>query len=180
MKIQEIFKSDKFTKYIIAVGIFGILLLFFSSFEDKTNKVQNKITYDESEYVKNIENQLEEIISHTEGAGKTKLMITLENGIEYKYATEERNSVDESSDIKDHENKSIQKRDSKESNYIVIDGQNGREALIERAIQPKVRGVAVLCEGGDNPIIKNEIIQIVTTVLDISSTKVSVSKIKCE
>ncbi len=180
MKLEEILKSDKFTKYIVAAGLIGIALLFFSSMETSHKPEKEKEIQTESEYIICMENKLEEMLSFTDGAGKTKIMITLENGVEYKYAAEERNSFDEARDIKNHENESVQKRDSKESNYIVIDGQNGREALVERKIQPKIRGVAVLCEGGDDPVIKNEIIQIVTTVLDIPSTKVSVSKIKSE
>ena len=180
MKAEEILKDKRYNKYIVVIGVAGILLLFFSSVFETVPKEKEQEFTNEQEYILSMEKRLEELIGFTEGAGKTKLMITLENGVEHKYATEERNSFDEARDMRNKENETVQKRDSKEKNYIVIDGKNGREALIERSIEPKIRGVAVLCEGGDNPVIKSEIIQIVTTVLDIPSTKVSVSKIKSE
>jgi len=43
---------------------------------------------------------------------------------------------------------------------------------------PKVKGVAVVCEGGDIPSVKQQINEIVTSVFDIPSTKVSIAKMK--
>ena len=177
LNIGDFFKSEKFNKYLIVCGAVGILLLFFSEIPLKS-KSPNKTDNTETEYVRELEEKLKSMISDLDGAGETKIMITLENGVEYKYAFQERKSQDISEDIQNEENKSLQKRDSSENNYIIVDGEKGREALIERKIQPRIRGVAVLCSGGDRAVVKNEVIQIVTTVLDIPSTKVSVSKIK--
>lgn len=177
IKVGKLFKSEKFSKYLIICGAVGILLLFFSEMPIKSKKPP-KADNSDVEYVRDLEEKLKNMISDLEGAGETKIMITLENGVEYKYAFQERKSQDISEDIQNEDNKSLQKRDSSENNYIIIDGEKGREALVERKIQPKIRGVAVLCRGGDSAAVKNEVIQLVTTVLDIPSTKVSVSKLK--
>ena len=44
------------------------------------------------------------------------------------------------------------------------------------SIEPKVRGVVVVCEGGDNPLVVAHVMDAVTKALDISSDKVCVTK----
>lgn len=46
-----------------------------------------------------------------------------------------------------------------------------------KSIEPTVRGVAVVCDGGDNPVTKEKIIDVVTKALNISSSRVSVTKL---
>jgi stage III sporulation protein AG len=50
-----------------------------------------------------------------------------------------------------------------------------RGNAIQTVITPRVRGVAVICEGGDNVIVKQKIIELVSRVLGISSTRISVT-----
>lgn len=44
------------------------------------------------------------------------------------------------------------------------------------SIEPKVRGVVVVCGGGDNPIVVSRILEAVTKALSISSDKVCITK----
>lgn len=53
-------------------------------------------------------------------------------------------------------------------------GKNA-EMLLETQM-PKVRGVIVVCDGGDNIIVQEKVIRAVTGVFAISSTRVSVMK----
>lgn len=46
-----------------------------------------------------------------------------------------------------------------------------------KSIEPTVRGVAVVCDGGENPVTKEKIIDVVTKALNISSSRVSVAKL---
>lgn len=46
-----------------------------------------------------------------------------------------------------------------------------------KSIEPTVRGVAVVCDGGENPVTKEKIIDVVTKALNISSSRVSVTKL---
>lgn len=46
-----------------------------------------------------------------------------------------------------------------------------------KSIEPKVRGVAVVCDGGDDPVTKEKILDVVTKALDIPSSRVSVTKL---
>lgn len=50
-----------------------------------------------------------------------------------------------------------------------------RETSVKTIITPTVRGVAIVCEGGDNILIKEKIVNTVARVLGISTARVSVT-----
>lgn len=77
-------------------------------------------------------------------------MITFDQGIEYIYAKEEKNTDDKSLTSKTDEYAEGSKK-SGENEYIIIDTENGEQALLITEKAPKVRGVVVVCEGGGNP-----------------------------
>ncbi|MEG1043724.1 MAG: stage III sporulation protein AG [Oscillospiraceae bacterium] len=177
-KISSLKESKSFSKYILYIGILGMILILISSLgQNKSSKssAQND-GKGESEYIKTMETRLKSLICATEGAGKTEVLITLESGVEYVYAKEERLSSDLSEDISQSESKRVQKSDNTENKYILVDGENGKKALIQKEIEPVIQGVVVVCEGGDKQVIKHQITEIVTTALNIPSTKVCVIK----
>ena len=51
----------------------------------------------EYSYAEDLEKRLTNIVSSISGAGKTKVMVTLENGVESVYAADEKQSVERSS-----------------------------------------------------------------------------------
>lgn len=60
---------------------------------------------------------------------------------------------------------------SVESVYL----ENGSTKTKE--IEPRIRGVLVLCEGGDDPVAVGKVSEAVTKALDISSAKVCIEKL---
>lgn len=58
--------------------------------------------------------------------------------------------------------------------YIYLD--DGK--TLQKINEPTVRGVVVACEGADSALVCSDITQMLTTVLDIPSTKVCISKLK--
>ena len=53
--------------------------------------------------------------------------------------------------------------------------QNGTTKTKE--IAPKIRGVLIVCEGGDDPVVAARISDAVTKALDISTAKVCIVKL---
>ncbi|MCL1788772.1 MAG: hypothetical protein FWG33_00255 [Oscillospiraceae bacterium] len=50
-----------------------------------------------------------------------------------------------------------------------------RGSGVRTVITPKVRGVAIICEGGDDIIVKQKIVELVSRVLGIATTRISVT-----
>ncbi len=150
--------ENKRPMILVATGLLLMILLLFSSFDTKV-KSANTVSCENStlSYTEETEQKLENIISLIDGAGRCKVMLTLDTSEENIYA----------SDINDEK-----------SEYVVIKTSSDEGGLLLKIIQPKIRGVAVVCDGGDSYITVNNITEAVCSALGISSTRVSVKKMK--
>lgn len=164
----------KYKNIIIIAGIVGIGMIFLSSFlggnsgssKEETKAVNTNIPG--TEYTDKIESNLTEMISKIDGAGEPKVLVTLENGAQTEYATEKKTDSQTAQD---------KKSGKTETTYITVKDKDGSEKAIPiTEYAPKVRGVVVVCSGGENPLVKQRIINSVTTALNIPSSHVCVTK----
>lgn len=161
---RDFIKTNKKTFICFIAGLLGILLIFLSEAfpnAQKKNKDGEK-TY--VSYSNETEEKLADIISKVEGAGKTKVFLTIEESEEYVYAQ------NISSDRKDK----AQQNEDKE--YVIVDGSGGKSGLLVKTVNPKIRGVAIVCEGGDDPAVQQRIYSCVSASLGISTARISISK----
>lgn len=162
-------------KIIVVIGLVGITLILFSSvFEtnDKTAVQTSKLTA--TDYCNSLESQLSEQIKEVVG-GDVKVMITLESGVEYIFASEAKNNESEIEDSDDDKKQKLQKDKQSQNNYILYKDENGNEVpLVVTEIMPSVKGVVVGCENGDNDYVCSIVKSLVTTALDVSYDKVCV------
>lgn len=56
--------------------------------------------------------------------------------------------------------------------YVYLDD----DKTLSKVLEPKIRGIAVACTGGDDPVVKEKITKMLTTVLSVSTSCISVSK----
>ena len=179
--LTELCLNDKYKKVIIIAGIIGIALIFFSGFiksEKKDQEVNQKAESTSiDDYVKQLEANLTNMVSCIKGAGDCKVMVTIENGAQTIYATEGKKNTEDTEDSSNGELKRRQKSDDSETKYITVKGPNGEEeALAITEEQPTVKGVVVVCSGGDDPEVQQRIINAVTTALNITTKRVCVTK----
>ena len=105
-----------------------------------------------------------------EGVGDPTVLVTLEKDAEQVYATEEKIST---------QTAQSNANDNRETNYIIVKDANGNQRAIKvTEVQPVVKGVVVVCSGADNPVVQQNVIDAVTTALNITSVKVCVIKAK--
>lgn len=57
--------------------------------------------------------------------------------------------------------------------YVYLDDSTTKT----KEIEPRIRGVLVVCKGGDEPVVVERITEAVTKVLDISTAKVCITKL---
>ena len=168
-KVNEFISKikNKNVVFIIILGLSGIFLIFLSEVFSEERKMesiesQNPLyTFLEDAY--SLESRLEEAIFKIDGAGKTDVTITFNSSKEYFYA----------------ENSSENKGDREtetETEFVILKSDNGEEPIILKTNEARVRGVLVVCEGGNNPFVCEKILEAVCALLDISSNKVSVAK----
>lgn len=119
-------------------------------------------------YISDLEERLTSMISSIDGAGATRVMITLESGNEDVYL----HNYDYGEDVDSSGAGNREMRDE----YVIVNAENGEKGIVVRVKEPEIRGVAVVCEGGGNSYVRAEIIATVTALLNISSARVSVVK----
>lgn len=179
-KFDDFTKNPKFVRIIIIIGLVGIGLILLSGLlpeksitED--NQTNSQVAYVSlAQYENNLEQSLADIISSIDGAGKTRVMLTMDSTVEQVYATDKTMSQKDS--INSGEDTETNKDTSANSTYITVELSDGtQQTVLLKEIQPKVRGVLVVCNGGDNSVVKEKIVDAVTKALDISSSRVSVA-----
>ena len=170
--ISEIFKDNKRSKIIILICIILVLFLFLSELfthNDKKEK-EDEAVYSSSKYTAELENKLENIVSSIDHAGKCKIMITLDTGEENVYARESKNQSEDKTEFS---------KSSDEYEYVILKNSSSKEnGMLLKVVEPNVRGVAIVCEGGDKATVKEDIICAVSSVLDIKSNQISITKMK--
>ena len=92
------------------------------------------------------------------------------------YKVEDRNAQDCRKLFSDAKRVSLKSTDKNtlEQDVTVIDGKDGKQALVVTELEPTVKGVVVVCEGGGDIKVVENLTNAVTTALNISSTRVSV------
>ena len=166
---------DKKTKLLLLIGLLGVILIVASEFfsnSDKEKGIENNciseqnISEDETEiYKQQIQKELMEILNKIEGVGKCEVMITVEGTTEYVYAE----------NLNDYTDNDGTKQSNKHENNIVMIEENGeKKALVKKIIKPKINGVVVVCEGGDDVRIKERVLKAASTALNISTGKICV------
>lgn len=115
------------------------------------------------EYKKDIQKELEKIITQIDGAGKCSVMVTFDNATENVFAY---NSTREKDD----------KGEKQRNEYVIVKNNGDETPIVVKEIQPSIRGVIVVCEGGDNVKVKQDITESISCVFSIPSSRISVNK----
>lgn len=162
-------------KLLLVLALFaaGVIILvtdeFVNSMSDKSEKLsESNEQMSAGDYVSDLEERITSIISSIDGAGATRVMITLESGNEDVYL----HNYDYGEDVDSSGAGNRELRDE----YVIVNAENGEKGIVVRVEEPEIRGVAIVCEGGGNSYVRAEIIATVTALLNISSARVSVAK----
>lgn len=168
----EAFKNPKL---IMFLGIAGMILILISSFFSGNSKSSNAgnsangITAEK--YRKELEKSITEIVKSITGSSKIKVIITLESGIKYSYA----DITEGASSNKSDDNSASESTETKQSYITIKDSDGSEKALLVTTQMPEIRGVAIVCEGGDNAEINEKISNAVTAALNITSKRVYIA-----
>lgn len=132
----------------------------------KTPKKTKEETFEEQNYADTAEKKLEEAIGTMEGVGKVKVIVTLASSSE---------KVVE----KDTE-RSEQKTEQTTRETTVYEENSEREQIpyVSKEISPAIEGVVVIAEGGDKPVVVQNITEAVQALFSVESHKIKVVKMK--
>lgn len=173
--INKLTEKIKSPKALVAAGLAGILLICLSSFlgtgDKQTPEAPSNDSITAEEYRAQLEESITDIVKSITGSSNVKVVITLESGIKYSYA-----DIREGVSANKTESSSTSTSSESKQTYITVKTSDGGEqALLVTTEMPEVRGVAIVCEGGDNGETSEKIQNAVTAALNITSKRVYVA-----
>lgn len=173
-KLIELFNKDKKTLIVVCVGLIGVLLIMISEIDFKEKNIEEKSLEnqkDSYEYCTYLEERVADIVGSIEGAGSVRVMITLAETTEYVYAQNQNDTKKSNNSSENSDN---------QSDFVIIEKDNNDSGLLIKTFEPKIRGVAIVCDGGDDPIVQQQIYSTVSSILNVSTARISISKLAQE
>ncbi|MBQ2237026.1 MAG: hypothetical protein II317_02835 [Clostridia bacterium] len=173
--IKRLLPKLKNPKFLIILGFAGILLIFLSSLgpseKEKKNSSSAAYTFSAEDYKVQLEQDITAMVRKITGSKNISVMVTLESGVKYSYA-ESAEGVTEQKSEKDTESSS---EEIKQSYITVKTSDGGEDALLVTEIMPEIRGVAIVCDGGDDEFTREKIKNAVMAALNITSKRVYIA-----
>ena len=145
--------------------IIGAALLIFGSVGDfgstkSSVKSEESATpvLDAKNYEEEVENKIKELCYGVRGVGKVSVMVSLRGGYKTVYAMDAQSTPS-----------------GYRSEIVKVGSGSNQEGIITGYENPQIIGVGIVCEGGDDSRVKNEIVSLVSAALDISTNKIFVA-----
>lgn len=161
MKMMEFIKKYR---YVLLVLVVGIVLMLLPSHSDKEERPVeptevSSLCMDQTE-------ALTQILSQIRGAGKVKLLLTMNSGEKILYQTDQDTSTGADSGSVRYET------------VIVTDGDRAQHGLIQETLAPEYRGAIVVCQGADDAAVRLAIVEAVSNATGLGTDRISVLKMK--
>ncbi len=169
---------------VLAAGVVLIVLSWgdMSPRKKETPKdedvIVNEVSDTEDEYTKKIAKQFENVLANVSGVGRVKVMITLDTSSEKVTLSDpvyKNDSVNET-----ESDGSVRSQSSSESSpqTVFSEKDDTRDPYVVKEIEPVIKGVLVVCEGGDNDSVKKEITSAAEVLFGLESHKIKVMKLE--
>lgn len=118
--------------------------------------------------VRDLEQELEEILSTVSGVGEVKVLLSVESDGKKELARDTEVRYSGSTDAPEDY--------SRTSSAVILEGERGDESLVIRSSAPTYRGAVVVCSGGDRPEVRLAVTEAVTALTGLTSDRVAVAK----
>ena len=178
MEISKIFRPENRKKILLVAGIaamvlIGLSVLIPSNKDTPQTAAAENADEETARYEEKLRERVLAIVSQIDGVGDAHVSLTLDSGIEYVYAKEEKQDTD----MQDDTTGGTTTRASSAAKLNIVEDEIGRKtALIRKTLLPAVRGVVIVCDGGGDPLVVSAVTEAVKTALGINTSQVYVTK----
>ncbi len=160
---KKILEFGQKYRYALLVLLIGLGLMLLPGLEKKTDTSVSQLTQEVKTV--DISQQLEEILSQIQGAGKVQVMLTVAQGERIMYQTDEDLASGDSGT-------------SRWDTVIITGTDRGQSGLIQQVIPPVYRGAIIVCQGAQNASVRLAIVEAVSNITGLGADKISVVKMK--
>lgn len=161
--MTEKLKKNKNIILLVIGVILGIVLIFMGNGSSKSTEKSKADTNEQlkmtDKYISELEIRVCEILSKMDGISEVSVIITADSCLETVYAQNGR-----------YDNGALTEKE-----YVILDTDGSDTPIVIKLVYPKIRGIAVVCRGGSNPLNQEKIIGLLSSLFDINTNKVYVS-----
>lgn len=161
--LQKVIKPIEKYKYVILVLIIGVVLMILPE-NKSTDHTGTRDSLQQA--VIPLNEQIAELLSKVDGAGKVEVMLSIETGEEILYQFDE--------DI----NTGEQTNTSKKETVVITDSQRNEIGLIKQTNPPNYLGAIIVCQGADSPRVQLALSDAVSKITGLSTDRISILKMK--
>ena len=143
------------------------------NYTEKKESLQN--TSAATQYAQYLEQELERILSQMEGVGAVSCMVTLSQSAEQVIEKDMEISDDVVTEA-DSQGGTRTTNQSSKSETTIYNRENDGSPYVSKDISPKVEGVLVIAEGGNNAVVVKNITESLQALFGIESHKIRIVK----
>ncbi len=159
-------KSTEFIKKYRYVGIVLMAGLVLMVLPTSTNNTQTQGSlHNETTQTESISDSLAQILTKIDGAGKVEVLLSIAQGQQTIYQTDNTYSGSENSA-------------TKSDTVIITDSQRNQRGLIEQINPPKYQGAIIVCQGAESASVRLAIVNAVSNITGLGTDRISVLKMK--
>ncbi len=156
------FFKDKKALLLILSALIGLILLLVGGGFARSSENHGDAAL--QDYLTSTEKRLQSTVCAIDGVRDARVFITVENTFETVYATNA--TLNETG----ADNRSTQKQLAYTSTRSY-----GEQPVVVKQLLPRISGVLVVCGGGNNAVVRDEVIRAVSVALNISQSKIYVT-----
>ena len=154
-------------KYAALILLLGVALMLWPTGESETQPAREQESVDDQEDPA-LEERLEGLLSQVEGAGQVKVILTYKTGTQYVYQTDEEKEEQQGTDV----------RSSRKTETVLVTVDGVEQAVITQTVYPTFLGAVVLCQGADDPGVRLDLVNAVSSLTGLTADKISVIKME--
>ncbi len=159
-KITEFLKKYRYVVLVLAVGLF---LMALPTGEEETS---SPAPSSKTEPALSAQQSLEDILSQIDGAGRVKVLLTVAEGEQTIYQSDQDTTTgDQSSAVRIE-------------TVIVTDAEKAQQGLVRQVNPPVYLGAIVVCQGGGDAGVRLAIVEAVSSATGLGADKITVLKMK--
>ena len=154
-KAKAFFQKYRYALLVVLLGL-GLMLI---PGKDQPVAVPQQETAPQSV---SLSEEMEQILSSIQDAGRVKVLLTLEKGEETVYQTDE-----------DRDGESVRL-----DTVLITDADRNQQGLIRQVNPAKYLGAVILCQGADSAAVRLAIVEAVAKLTGLGTDRISVLKMK--
>lgn len=164
-KLLTVLKKYKYAALVLLLGVL-LLLLPFGKEKKEEPMTASEEALSDSDYAQQMEARLEGMLTQIDGAGRVKVMLTLQSGSRTEYQTD--TQITDGGTQRNEEHKTV----------ILSEGSAYDKAAVSAVRYPRFQGALIITEGALQPSVRLNLMNAVAALTGLSSDQITVVKMK--